>query len=504
VPSIDLNRALRELNPALPPFLQAVAGQTQGDVWVVGGFLRDLLLKRQPYDLDLAVSGSARQTAEALARAFEGHPFALDDERGTFRVALPEAATFRTIDVSSLRGGAIEADLAERDFSVDAMASHLRPDELGTLIDPLGGYDDTRNANVRMVSERSLRDDPLRLLRAVRLAVELDFEVEAETASAIGSQAASVLGAAPERQRDELLRILASPRAASGMRLMDSLGLLEALLPELTRARGVVQPERHHHYDVFDHCIETLAVADWLLSVPAPVTEPAESMYEAFWETLDWYPMRDYLAATTGGQSRLVLAKLAALLHDIAKPETKSIDETGRVRFLGHSEAGAQVGRDICRRFRMGNREAAFVGLLIEEHLRPGQLSQGRSLPSDRAVFRFFRDLDEAAPACLVLTLADAAAALGPRLQLSRWRGHVAYISHLLERAGAQRQGVGGRHFISGATLMQALDLSPGPDIGRLLAALDEAAASGELSTEEEAVELARQLRESWQKVGAL
>jgi poly(A) polymerase len=293
------------------------------------------------------------------------------------------------------------------------------------------------------------------------------------------------------------------------VRLLDSLGLLDALLPELARARGVGQPENYHHYDVFDHCIEALAVTDWLLSEDEPRGELPRALRRAFRAAFRSFGLDAYFKGVSGGQTRATLTKFATLLHDVSKPETKTEDADGRLRFLGHSELGARVAGEICSRLRFGTRERAFVARLVEEHLRPAQLSQ-TGLPTDRAIFRFFRALGDAAPACLVLSLADAAAAIGPRLTLERWQRHLAYIAYVFERARGQSELVGGaaagqagaldwarrgRHFVSGDTLIRVLGLKPGPEVGRLLLAIDEAAGSGDVQTEDQAIQLARELQ---------
>jgi poly(A) polymerase len=186
------------------------------------------------------------------------------------------------------------------------------------------------------------------------------------------------------------------------------------------------------------------------------------------------------------------LLRFAALLHDVAKPETRTQEPSGRVRFLGHPERGAETAARICRRLRFGNRETQFVSLLVEEHLRPTQLSQG-DLPSKRALYRYFRDLGEAAPACLFLSLADAAAARGPRLEPDRWAGHVAYVAWVLEQGSEPAVGTPKvQRLVDGSTLIAALDIEPGPQVGRLLDAIDEARAAGEVSTPEGAIDLAR------------
>jgi UTP:GlnB (protein PII) uridylyltransferase len=348
-----------------------------------------------------------------------------------------------------------------------------------------------------MVSPGALADDPLRLLRAARLAIELEFEIDPATADEIRRLAPRLIEAAPERRRDEFMRILASPGSAHGVRLMDSLGLLPVLIPEFDAARGCEQPGDFHYYDVFDHCIEALRVADWMLAAEEPQSPDLRPMRTALWDGLAFYPLREYLDEPTGGHSRLVLTKLATLLHDIAKPQTLSRDASGRIHFYGHSEQGAEIGRAVCTRLRLGNKETHFVKGLIEEHLRPPQLSQSGH-PTDRAIFKFFRDLSDGAPACLLLSMADAASAHGPRIERSRWERHVAYIGYVLERGTSQAQTLGGRHFVSGDTLIRALELQPGPEVGRLLAALDEARATGAIATEDEAIRMARQLLETW------
>jgi poly(A) polymerase len=290
------------------------------------------------------------------------------------------------------------------------------------------------------------------------------------------------------------MSIMASDMAARGIRLLDMLELLDVLLPELTTGRGVAQPETYHHYDVFDHGIEALAVLDLLLGRREPEDRAGKAIRREFWETLGAFDLASYFGTAIGGHSILALTKLATLLHDVAKPATRTEDAGGRVRFLGHSEEGARVAAAVCKRLRMGGRETAFVARLVEEHLRPAQISQSGS-PTDRAIFRFSRALGDGAKACLVLSLADAASAIGPSLTVERFKGHLAYIRYVLERMASQGEVVRGRHFVSGDTLIRALDIRPGPEVGRLLAAIDEAAASGDVSSDEEAIELARDLR---------
>ena len=490
------------MGPTLQPLLQALHAIVP-EAWLTGGAVRDLVAGHTPADIDIAQTGEATSVAQAIAASLHGTAFPLDAERGIARVALGPEAPVAYVDVTSFAHG-IEADLARRDFTIDAMAAPLLPGgELGPVLDPHGGLGDLKRHAVRMVSEAALEDDPVRLLRGVRLAVELDCEIEPATFDAMRRHAGALAQTAHERQRDELLRMLETPRGAAAVRLLDALGLLDLVLPELAPARDTSQPAAHHFWDVFDHSIETLAALDQMLA-PVPyrpskrnkryaslVTQQRPWLQREVAEQLAWFDLRGYLDGRPGGATRRALLKLAGLLHDVAKPQTRTVDSKG-THFYGHPEQGAVTAATICRRLRLGNRDAAFVAGLVEEHLRPTQLAERSTLPSHRAVYRFFRDLGDAAPACLLLTLADAAGATGPRLLPERWRGHVAYVSYVLSEGLAQveeQQKL--PKLIDGRDLMQELDLPPGPEVGRLLNAIEEARAAGEISSREEALALA-------------
>ncbi|MPZ49915.1 MAG: DUF559 domain-containing protein [Dehalococcoidia bacterium] len=469
--------------------------EAASEAWLAGGAVRDLLRGSRPSDLDFVTSGDARDVAEKLAISLGGRAFALDAERGQWRVAL-EMDVVKSIDVGQVESS-IEADLRRRDFTVNAMAAPVEIDAtLGEVIDLAGGQADIEARLLRMVNESNLREDPLRTLRAVRLAIELGFEIEKETAEAIKRHAGGITTSAAERQREELTRMLATDRAAEAVRLMDALGLLEQALPELMPAKGVGQPGEHHYWDVFDHSVETLAALDAMLEDDKAPNTPARLKVELR-EALAWYPLREYLDEDAGGHSRRVLLKLAGLLHDVSKPETKGIDADGRIHFLGHPELGAEKAARICERLRFGSRETKFVALLVEEHLRPTMLSARGEPPSARALYRFYRDLGDAAPACLLLMLADGSAAAGPRLTRERWRTHVAFVSYLLERGQEHIKARKAARLVTGDDLIEALGMTPGPELGRVLAAVDEAIGAGEVRTREEALSYAKRVMTS-------
>ncbi len=482
--------------------LAATVEVSRGEGYLVGGSLRDLLLDRPLADLDLAVPGDAPAFARALAARLGGHFALLDAERGVARIALDDGPV-RHIDFTSIPGGSIEADLARRDFTIDALAAplaSLAAGEAAQIIDPHGGLRDLKRRELRLVSEQALLDDPLRLLRAVRLAMQLEFRLAPETAKLVRKHAGRIGEAAAERQRDELMRCFDTPRSAQALRLMDELGLLDLVLPDVTAGRGVEQP-KEHYWDVFGHAIETAAALDAMLPPEPPRDKGATRVWQAVWETLTAWDenavagLRAYLAHDVAeGRSRRALLKLAGLLHDVAKPETRAPDGTGRIRFFGHAERGAQTARQIMQRLRFSRRETELVATMVEEHLRPAQLGPPGELPTRRALYRFFRDTGEAAEGILLLSLADALAARGPRMRVETLRGHVAYVGHILVRRDTEEGILRPRRLLTGDDIMAELGLDAGPEIGRLLSALEEAQGSGELASREDALAFIRRL----------
>ena len=483
--------------------------------YIVGGFIRDLLLVRKTNDIDIAVSGPAITIAREVAREIGGKFVPLDEVNEIARVVVVEDAQQNQefqeaewhFDFSSFPGD-IEADLARRDFTINAMAIELSQfvaagkankgsPKLATfwaekqsqlkLVDPFYGEEDLRNKIVRGVSEQIFEDDAARLLRAVRLAAELDFTIEPETESLILHYSQDIIEVSGERIREELLHLLTLPQAAYHLRYLDKLGLLLALIPELAESKGVEQPTVHF-WDVFDHSLQTVATIEFL-------------MREGDWEygnedmltTAPWSDMidRHLSQEISSGSNRKVLLKLAALFHDIAKPMTKSIDDTGRARFLGHTKQGAAMTANILERLRFSNREIRLVESLVYHHLRPAQMAN-EELPSQRAIYRYFRDTDDAGIDILLLALADYLASRGPLASMEEWKRHCQVINHILAEHDKQQTKILPVKLIDGHDLMDIFGLTPGPLVGELLATVNESHASGELSTREEALALVR------------
>ena len=482
------------LPPHLLPLtarLEAFFRRADVEAFATGGFVRDVMLGRSLRDIDISTTGDPLELASRLAAELGVTQFPLDGERRHARVLVPDLDIH--IDLVPLHG-TIGEDLRLRDYTIDALGIPVGQLASGAapVIDPMGGVLDLRAGILRVVSAQSFDSDPLRMLRGARLAAQLGFEIEPESAALIRQRAPSLRDAAVERQRDELILILGSKRAAEGLRLADELGLLSQVLPELDEMRGVEQPGQHH-WDVFGHGVEAVAALDGMLGPGEPAGASHAWLWQELWGRIEWWPKAPgrWVEEMSPGVPRLAVLKLCALLHDIGKPRTKSIDAGGRIRFFGHSEVGANMAVALLRRLHLPGRVVSHVATMIDAHLRPLQIAQFGE-PTRRAVYRFFRDTGDAGIDTLFLTLADHLATAGPRVTLEGWRRHVAVVDYLLRMSFEQPVTARSKALLDGDDIMREFGLQPGRGVGELLDLLREAHASGEISTREEALALAR------------
>ncbi len=469
--------------------ISAVLSQQGCQAYLVGGFVRDWLLGRETVDIDVAIRGEFQNTVTEVARAIEGKLFLLDDVNNVLRVVVHRDGKQWHVDFTSFSGD-IEDDLARRDFTVNAMAIGLQEfisSEAVEVIDPLSGRVDLDARVIRAVSPVTFEKDAARLLRAVRLARELEFGIEPDTEALIRKNCRLMASVAGERIREELLRMFVLPGSADLLRYMDDLGLLVQIFPEVEQMKDVEQP-KEHYWDVFQHSIETVAAVEFLLR-------------ESSWrygsdKLLDQVPWSDELkahfdAVVSGGSTRKLLLKLGGLLHDVAKPMMRTVDQAGRIRFIGHTKQGAIMAASALERLRFSNREVRLVEKLVYNHLRPVQMAS-EYLPTSRAVYRFFRDTEGAGVDVLFLALADFLATQGPRLDVEEWKRHTQLVGYILDEHNRQQRTALPVKLVDGHDLMSIFDLKPGKLIGELLAEVREAQAAGDVATREEAIEMVR------------
>ena len=459
--------------------------------FLVGGAVRDALLGRKTQDLDAAVETTGPRLLELardLADVLEGRYVLLHHEMGAARVVLPAGPA---IDLIAAPDG-IARDLGRRDFTINAMAVSLNDmdsnDGHVDVIDLHGGRADLAAGVLRAVSPQAFDDDPARLIRAPRFAAQLGLTVSEETRTVIRSKAKMLERSSPERVKDELLKILAAPRAMESIRTLDDLGLLSVVLPELDEAREVSQP-KEHYWDVFNHCVETVGVVEAVLGPRRDDENWALSLVPTFPDMDSYFEER-----ISDGHSRSTLVRLSGLLHDIAKPATKTREENGRIRFLGHHKVGAEVVDEILGRLRFGTRGRQFVRGIVRHHLRPKLMAERGALPTRRAIFRYHREVGDAAIATLYLNMADYLAARGPLLERDEWREHCDLMAYILN---ADFEMPAAPRLLSGSDVMGEFAIGPGPLVGELLDAVTEAQTAGEVETREDAMLLVSRMLET-------
>jgi len=482
-----------DIKPDLFQLLFAIASileRNNYQAYIVGGFVRNWLLGREIDDIDIAVGFDAKKVAQEVAKCLGGKYVLLDETNNIARVVIVKGKQQLHLDFTTFLG-TIEEDLERRDFTINSMAVGFNDFISGSLhlIDPFQGKNDLNKKLIRAVKKRIFEDDAARLLRAVRLAAELSFKIETNTEQLIKQYSQLITSVPGEKLREELLRILSLHYSSNLLRYLDQLNLLTGMIPELEDSRGVLQP-MEHYWDVFEHSLETVAAIEFLFC-------NMDWQYGSG-DLLKVLPMTDEWKAyfdmrVSRNSSRMIMLKIGGLLHDIAKPESKSIDVTGRIRFIGHTKQGAAKVAAILNKLRFSSREIKLAEKLVYYHLRPVQIANVGLPPTSRAIYRYFRDTDDAGIDVLFLALADYLAARGPNINMEEWKQHNCLISYIIEEHEKQQNKLLPAKLVDGHDLISIFGLTSGPLIGKLLRLVREAQATGKVCSKDDALALIRQ-----------
>lgn len=443
-----------------------------GDVpaWIVGGAVRDAARGVPVADVDLALDGDVAAAAREIALAAGGHAFELSAEFETWRVSARRGSA--TIDLTALRGDGIEADLLLRDFTVNAVAVPLAG---GEPLDPTGGLADLDAGLLRAVSGRSFSDDPLRLLRAARLAAGLGLGLEEDTltlARAVADRAGDPAG---ERQLAELGALVSGPDPVRGIELLVELGALAGVLPELDALRGVSQ-SANHHLDAYEHTIEVLRrMLDVEADLPRYAAEVAAEVGALLAE-----PLADGLTRRDG-------LRLATLVHDVGKPATRVESAEGWVSFKGHDRVGADLIDGLCRRLRTSRALRAKLASITRNHLVLGFMVKDRPLPP-RRVHDYLRRTAPDAVDTTLLTVADRLSAQGGGVPDHAIEGHLELARELLAVAVPWEREGPLPPLLRGDEIAAETGIEPGPRLGGAVAELEAAQWCGEVGTREQAI----------------
>lgn len=503
-----MSKALKVGDTPSPADLLAWLAQNAGDAYLVGGCIRDRLLGRPLHDLDVVVPSGGLALARRVANAFGGGYYPLDAGRGTGRALFRSAAgTPLAVDVSEFRGPDLPSDLAERDFTINALAERIAAP--GQVIDLHHGMADLAAGTLRPVSPASIRDDPVRALRAVRLAAELGFSLAPETHDLIRRDGAGLLHIAGERIRDELCKVLVLPSAAPSLQLLDELGLLTLVFPELEPLRSL--PDRAPGVPSgLAHSLEAVRALEGLL---APLLDPS-ARPAGLPPAIELWPrllgalgpsLAGYLLEEVGDlRPRLATQKLAALLHNAGEPAAGVDGVDGRRRTAAQAEAGRRRAGNACRRLHLANPEVRLVECVVQHHTRPqllldeagGQPGDPAAGPSHhdvsaRAVYRFFRDTGDAGVAALLLALADFQAAPAHGGAPGAWPRLLGLVLRMMrDYFERYSEAVAPASLVDGHDLMALFGLAPGRRVGELLEAVREAQVAGEVADREQALAL--------------
>jgi putative nucleotidyltransferase with HDIG domain len=439
----------------------AIARDEGYRIYIVGGYLRDALLFKQQgkiKDIDYAVetgtSGngrSATKLAASIADRLEAHFVPLDETFDTARVVLDSG---EILDFAGCVGANIESDVWRRDFSINALV--WNPSSPEEIVDYVGGMADLEALRIRALSENVIVEDPLRILRAFRFAATLGGSIDKQTLLWIEAHRARLRDVAVERINYELFLVLGVLECAAEVELLASTGVLEALFPELVETRRVT-PNAFHHLGLFEHSVETV-----------PQIEAR------FKEAGDWVK-ESALGELSPGVTKLAATKLACLLHDIGKPQTWQINEDGRHTFYEHDRLGADMCKVISERMKWSRQVEKLIVALVRWHLRPGSLFH-QGPPTDKAVRKFYRSMGDDTPELILLAFADFGATRGPGLMGENRKVLEQSMFDLLEGYQVYKEEARRRvRLLDGNEVMQMLSIKPGPVVGEILAALEEA-----------------------------
>jgi len=478
---------LQRVRSAIPKEIQ---------VYLVGGAVRDAILNRPTHDLDFAVEKNAIRLSRNVANSLKASFFPLDVQRDTGRVIWVDSlGNQQVLDFAGFRGPDLESDLRDRDFTINAMAYDLDKPEI--LIDPLRGANDLRNGILRSCSAHTFQKDPLRIFRCIRQAVEFGLNILPETRQLIRQSLSELSDVSQERIRDELFRSLDGPGPEMVMRALEYIGALRYMLPELEELINVNQAPPHN-YDVWTHTLETVAKLRLILGV---LSFKHDQELSANWHMglvnlkIGRYRQQIHqhlMTPINSERSIKALLLLAALYHDVAKPQTREMGKDNRLHFLNHEQEGVGIISQRASKLRLSSSEIDRLKTIIGNHLRPLMLAQTGKLPSRRAIYRFFRDCGECGVDICLLSLADVLATYGPAMPEDIWEKHLDTVRSLLEAWWDQsEQVISPPTILTGRDLMREFNLQEGPLIGKLLELIREHQATGLINTRDQALEIA-------------
>ncbi|MDD3593870.1 MAG: HD domain-containing protein [Candidatus Gastranaerophilales bacterium] len=446
--------------------LACLAGK-EAKLFLAGGFLRDKLCAKESFDMDFIVQGqNALELAEKFAQKIGGSFVLLDKDYEIARVVADDKLHY--FDFARCLGDDIEKDLKRRDLTVNSIALEIFPSV--KLYDINKGIEDFHDKKIKVISEQNIIDDPLRILRVFRFAVQLGFKIDPETLKYAKKHLDLIDSVSKERILAEFLKLLEAKNSAKYVEFMYDIGLLYKILPILEIEEGI-PPNSHHHLDLIHHSMETLRQAEYLI----------EEMPE--WVSARFDENFNHALKVSS------LFKVACLLHDIGKRETWTIEENGRHRFINHDEVGAMLLKPVLKQLKFSKAQTAYVTKLVRYHIYPSQLTRSEEAASQKAINRMFRKLDNETIDVIILAMADRFSALGPEItkQISEDNFNALTIFLNQYKAFAQTKEPLPK-LLDGNEIAEFLNIPRGKELGRIIKELQEAQACGEVLSKKDAL----------------
>ncbi|OEG69817.1 hypothetical protein ATZ36_01820 [Candidatus Endomicrobiellum trichonymphae] len=467
-----MNKLIKKINDLSKDF----------DVYAVGGFSRDLLLKRNLNDIDLVVSRNALKYSKKIADAFKSKLITLNDASKTYRIMLKDNIV-ANIDISLFNGKTIEHDLQNRDFTINAIAFNLKHFEnfkKHIIFSDRNTLRDLKSKTVNTVSAESFKTDPLRMLRAFRFTAELNFKISPKTFEQITKNAKLIRQSAPERIKNEFFRVLSVKNSAVLIKDMDSCGLLSEIFAEIKKMKKSSRKYYYHPRGLFQHSFETVESSENILNnLKKYFPENYANMQKHF----------DDNATFSERITRESLLKFAALFHDSAKPETAKF-KNGKMRFLGHEELGAEKVKGIMFSLKSGKNDIETAAFLVSNHMRPSTLTRN-NIVTKKAALKFFRDIGENTPDLLVLSMSDWHSYKKLKVFSSKeLKFQEKSVRELLKYYYELKNAEPLPKIIDGNIIMKKFNLKPGPWIGELLNFAAEAQLESKISNTDEALKI--------------
>ena len=489
-----------DIDRLLDPELGAVVSSLVDsclEVYLVGGVIRDYLLRKKNSDVDFVVKQNAITAARKTADAFKGKFYVLDDERGTGRALIEVRGENLIVDFATINGDNIQDDLRKRDFTINAVACDIRNPT--TLVDPLHGEQDLNKSVLKPCSPLSFALDPVRIIRAVRFIQSLDFHMS-ETNMDLARQSVSQLcSVSAERKRDEIFHIFETKDLRHSLELMRKFGLWADLFPHLSDLEEITAFPPHMH-NALDH---TLCVLDYCQMFMQYIETGHIASQNHFFMTvcdmLDEFKtdLRTFIAEPIHPQRKYDgLLYLACLYHDISKVGIKPVVNDSRVSFPQHSRASSRIYKDICPVWALSTEENRYVERLIGNHTVPKIITDTESEASRRALFCFYRMAGPSGVLISLHNLADILATYEHTLSEKRWTQAV-QTSHALLDSWFNKydQIIEPSVLLDGEDLKKELKMNPGKAFGEILEGVKEAQAGGLLYDRETALIYAEKMR---------